>query len=142
MSGGRAEGPRRATETPRRVRVTSPRRQARTRAPSRPPTDEIDEQTGLGEVYVDYLLRAQRRLSVSVLAGVVLVVGTLPLLFLLVPTVRDLRVGPIRLPWIILGGLIYLFAFAVARAYVRTAERLERDFAEFLHGRDGAVTGQ
>lgn len=126
-SGGR-------NESVRRVRITSPRRQARTRGPSRPPRTEIDEETALGEVYVDALLRAQLRLAILVLGGVVLVVGALPALFLLVPAVHELRVGPVPVPWIVLGALIYPFAVVVAGTYVRAAERVDRDFAELLHG--------
>ncbi len=122
-------------EIPRRVRVTSPRRSARVRGPNRPLSTEIDEETALGEVYVDSLVRAQLRLSMSVLAGVSVVIGSLPILFLMVPAVHELRIGPIPLPWVVLGALIYPFAVIVARTYIRAAERVERDFTDFLRGR-------
>lgn len=115
-----------------RVRVTSPRRQARPRGPGRTPRAEIEEETGLGEVYVDSLVRAQLRLSLAVLAGLTLVVGALPALFIVLPTVHQLMLGPVPLPWFVLLGLVYPFAFFLARTYVRAAERVERDFAELV----------
>ncbi len=119
--------------TPRaRVRVTSPRRQARPRAAGRTPRAEIEEETGLGEVYVDSLVRAQLRLSLAVLGGLLLVVGALPALFLTLPMVHRMMVGPVPLPWIVLLGLVYPFTFFLARTYVRAAERVERDFTELI----------
>lgn len=119
--------------TPKRVRITSPRRQARPPAPTRTPGREIEEETGLGEVYVDSLLRAQLRLSLAVLGALLVVLSALPALFIFVPTVHRLMVGPIPLPWLILLALIYPFAMFLARTYVRSAERVERDFTELVH---------
>ncbi len=117
---------------PKRVRVTSPRRQAAPRGPGRTPRAEIEEETGLGEVYVDSLVRAQLRLSLAVLGGLALVIGTLPALFIFVPMVHRLMVGPVPLPWFILLGLIYPFALFLGQTYVRSAERVERDFTELV----------
>ena len=61
-----------------RVRVTSPRMGAARRAASRPAVDEIDAQTGLGEVYMRSLLRSQLRLALSVLAATAVLLGGLP----------------------------------------------------------------
>ena len=50
------------------------------------------------------LLRAQRRLSLGLLAVVVLPVFSLPLLFRLLPGMSDLTpIGPLPLPWLLLG---------------------------------------
>ncbi len=122
-------------ETPRRVRVTSPRQSARRRAPARSLSTEIDEQTGLGEVYVDSLVRAQLRLSMSVLAGLVLLLGGPPLAFALWPNLLTVAIGPMTLPWLLLAALLYPLGVVVARAYVRAAERVERDFEEVLRRR-------
>lgn len=117
---------------PRRARVTSPRRQARRRAERRPPAQELAEQTGLGEVYLSALLRAQLRLSLAILLGVGGVVLGLPALFVVVPATRSVTVGPIPLPWLAIGVLIYPIAFLAARIYVRQAERIEREFSELM----------
>lgn len=117
-------------DPPRRVRVTSPRRNAPGRAPRRPAATELDEERSLGALYVYSLVRAQRRLSLYVLVGVTVVVGALPLLVTLVPGIHDIVVAGIPLPWLLLGVLIYPFAVVVARAYARAAERVDREFAE------------
>ena len=117
---------------PRRVRITSPRRDARPRAARRPATQELAEQTGLGEVYLSALLRAQLRLSVAILLGVGVVVLGLPALFALVPMTQDLHVGPIPLPWLAIGVGIYPLVVVAARIYVRQSERIEREFSELM----------
>lgn len=122
----------RSSETPRRVRVTSPRRDARRRGARRPPTLELQEQTGLGEVYLSALLRAQLRLSVAILLGAAVVVLGLPAVFALLPATRALRVGPIPLPWLAIGVLIYPIVFVAARIYVHQAERIEREFSDLM----------
>ena len=122
-------------EAPKRVRVTSPRRGAARRGPPRPVTTEIGEQTGLGEVYMATLLRAQLRLSLSVLVTLAAGLGILPLLFLAVPATHELHVWLIPLPWVILGVLVYPVAALVALYYVRHAEAIERDFADLVDRR-------
>jgi hypothetical protein len=122
-------------EAGKRVRVTSPRRGASRRGPTRPVTTEIDEQTGLGEVYMAALMRAQLRLSVSVLAAGAVLLGILPLLFLTVPPTRELHIWLVPLPWLILGVLVYPVVALAARYYVRHAEAIERDFAELVDRR-------
>ena len=120
---------------PRRVRITSPRREARRPGERRPPAQELEEQTGLGEVYLSALLRAQLRLSLAILLGIAVVVLGLPTLFVLVPATRDIHVGPIPLPWLAVGGLIYPVVFLAARIYVYQAERIEREFSDLMRQR-------
>ena len=115
----------------KRVRVTSPRMGPPRRAPARL-TTEIDEQTRLGELYMATLIRAQWRLSVSVLVSATMMIGGLPLLFLLVPATRTLDVGPIPLPWLILGVLIYPAIWLAGHYYVRQSEQIEREFTELV----------
>ena len=116
----------------KRVRVTSPRMGAPRRGPVRPVTMDIDEQTRLGELYMIALVRAQWRLSVSVLASAALMIGGLPLLFLLAPTTLNVYVGPIPLPWLVLGVLIYPAIWLTGRYYVRHSEQIEREFTELV----------
>lgn len=117
---------------PRRVRISSPRREARQRGERRPAAQELTEQTGLGEVYLSALLRAQLRLSVAILLGTGAVVLGLPALFVLAPAARGVDVGPIPLPWLVIGVLIYPLTFVAARIYVRQSERIEREFSELM----------
>lgn len=116
----------------RRVRVTSSRRGA-----ARPPeaaalSRDLAEQTGLGAVYLQGLLRAQLRLSLTVLGVGAAALGGLPVLFLVVPATRELGVLGIPFPWLVLGGLIYPVTALAARWYARAAERLERDFTAIV----------
>lgn len=122
-------------EAGKRVRVTSPRKGAARRGVARPVTTEIDEQTGLGEVYMAALMKAQLRLSVSVLVAVAAGLAILPLLFLAVPATRELHVLLIPLPWLILGLLVYPTVALTARYYVTHAEAIERDFADLVDRR-------
>lgn len=94
------------TTPPRRVRVTSPRASAG-RPRRATVASEIDAQTRLGEVYMASLLRAQLRLAILVIATLALLVGTLPLLFSLVPRVSDVSMFGMPLPWLLLGFLVY-----------------------------------
>jgi hypothetical protein len=90
------------------------------------------EQTGLGEVYLSALLRAQLRLSLAILLGMGVIVLGLPALFLLVPVARDTHIGPIPLPWLVIGVLIYPAIVVAARIYVRQSERIEREFTDLM----------
>jgi hypothetical protein len=119
------------TDRSRRVTVTSPRTVA-ARRPRYPVTREIDEQTRLGEVYMRSLIRTQLRLALFVCTVLACVVGGLPLLFLLVPDLREVRLAGVPLPWAVLGGLIFPGFVAGAWLYVRHAERNERHFADLV----------
>ncbi len=119
----------------KRVRVVSPRRDARRRSERRPDAVELTEQTGLGEIYLTALLRAQLRLSIAILLGVGGILVGLPALFLLVPELTAASVGPVPLIWIVVGVLIYPLIAGAARLHVRVAERIERDFTELMAGR-------
>ena len=119
-------------EGPRRVRVTSPRTSAARRPIIPTGTREIDEQTRLGEIYMLSLVQSQLRLTLAVIAGVLLVLGSIPLLFWLVPPTRTLSIFGLPLPWVILGILVYPVVYVAARIYVRNAERIETEFTEFV----------
>ncbi len=114
---------------PQRVRITSSRTAA-TRRATRRLSEEIEEQTGLGDVYLRGLMRAQLRLSLTVLGLGGLTLGLLPLALAWVPSLRNAHVGPVPLPWLVLGVLVYPVALLAARSYVRASERIERQFLE------------
>ncbi|MFI0418542.1 hypothetical protein [Spongiactinospora sp. 9N601] len=122
------------TERQRRVVVTSPRTVA-ARRPRHPVTRELDEQTRLGEVYMRSLIRTQFRLGLFVCTLLGCVIGGLPLLFLLVPELREVHLGGLPLPWAVLGGLIFPAFVVGAWLYVRQAERNERHFADIMDER-------
>ena len=115
-----------------RVRITSPRASAARRPPVRAATREIDEQTGVGEVYMRSLMHDQLRLTLSVIGFVVVTLGGLPLLFAVVPVTRSVEIAGIPLPWLLLGVAVYPVLYGAARYYVRRAERIEDAFSEFV----------
>ena len=116
---------------PQRVRVTSSRRGA-TPMHARPVSRDLDEQTELGDVYLDGLMRAQLRLSVAVLALTVAGLAALPVTLSLVPATRTIAVVGVPFPWLVLGVAVYPAAWFLARWYTRQAERIEQDFAEVV----------
>jgi hypothetical protein len=99
---------------------------------SRPVAKDLDEQTRLGAVYLDGLMRAQLRLSVAVLALTTVGLTALPVVLTLVPATRELSVLGIRFPWLVLGVAVYPAAWFLARWYTRQAERIEQDFTEVV----------
>jgi hypothetical protein len=113
---------------PERVRVTGPPRR-RTPAPR---TTEIDSETRLGGMYLGSLLREQLRLALGILLVLALTVGSLPLVFHLWPGLAEVHVAGVPLPWWLLGVLVYPTLLGLGWAYVRRAERNERDFAELV----------
>ena len=116
---------------PQRVRVTSSRRGA-TPMHARPVSRDLDEQTELGDVYLDGLMRAQLRLSVAVLALTAVGLAALPVTLTLVPATRTITVLGLPFPWLVLGVAVYPAAWFLARWYTRQAERIEQDFAEVV----------
>lgn len=114
---------------PPRVRVTGPPRRRHTPTAR---TGDIDEQTALGSVYLDSLLREQLALALRVLAVLVLTVGSLPLLFHLAPGLAGVRPLGVPLAWLLLGGLVHPWLLLLGWRYVRRAERNERDFVLLL----------
>jgi hypothetical protein len=121
-----------------RVRVTSPLTSAPTRVRRSVP-QEIDESTGIGEIYMQSLIRSQLRAALTVALTLVLSVGALPLTFLAFDTVTEFRVLGVPAPWLILGVAVYPGLFALGWVYIRQAEKAERDFAELVQ--PGRVDG-
>lgn len=101
-------------------------------APPRTAAREIDEQTGIGEIYMRSLLRTQLRLGISVVAVLTLTLGSLPLVFALIPRLGTARLLTVPLPWLLVGVSVYPLLFGLARWHVRAAERAERDFAALV----------
>lgn len=117
---------------PRRVTVTSPRMR-RSRRARRHLGSEIDAQTRLGQVYMTTLIRAQLRLGLLVLAIVGVLLLGLPLVFWLMPELREVRtIAGIPLPWLLLGVFVHPALIGAAWFYVHQAERNEREFADLV----------
>lgn len=114
-----------------RLRITSPL----TTAPAhvrRTVQQEIDEATGIGEVYVRSLVRSQLRAALTVISTLMLTLGSLPIVFWLLDDLNRLELWGVPLPWIVLAVAVYPGLFLLGWLYVRQAERSERDFTTLL----------
>ena len=96
------------------------------------PASEIDSRTRLGEIYVSSLVRAQLRLALGVLALVGGLVGGMPLLFWSVPSLSEVVLLGMPLPWVLLAFAVYPFLFLCGWGYVRRAEYNERVFVAMV----------
>lgn len=112
-----------------RVRVTGPARR-RTAASSR--ASAIDTDSRLGGIYMGSLLREQGWLAVRVLGALAVMLGSLPLVFHLWPSLSNLSVAGVPVSWILLGVTGYPLLFGLGWWYVRRAERNEDSFAELM----------
>ena len=115
---------------PVRVRVTGPPRR---RHSLQRPVD-LDAESPLAEVYLDSLLAAQLRLAGRVLLLLALAVGSLPLVFFLVPRLADVAPLGVPLSWLLLGVGVYPLLVLLGWRFVSRAERNERDFVDLTQG--------
>jgi putative solute:sodium symporter small subunit len=121
------------TERPTgRVRVTSPHTERRRRRPHRTVASEIDAQSELGEIYLAALLRSQLRLAVSTVVTLAITVGSLPVLFWLVPDLTSHHVLGMPVSWVVLAFGCYPILVLLAWRYVRAADRNEREFTQVV----------
>jgi hypothetical protein len=122
--------PERSGPPPKRVRVVlaerkRARRVVRTLA-------EVEEQTGVGEMLVRQHIRSQLAVSLWLALFVAVTVGALPAVFYYVEDLGTTNVLGIRLPWLVLGVVVYPFLLAVGWLYVRLAERNEQTFVNLV----------
>lgn len=117
---------------PRRVTVTGPRFRTVRRPPGRPGVQALDEQTVVGDLLVRSLVRAQLTLALRTAAAVAVPLGGLPLLFALVPALRQMHLFGVSVPWLLLGVLVYPALLLAGWVHVGLAERNERDFVELV----------
>ncbi|MGH3769004.1 MAG: hypothetical protein ACRDS0_24890 [Pseudonocardiaceae bacterium] len=93
---------------------------------------ELEDQTSVGEVLVRQLVRVQLMLSLRLMLLTVVVLGAIPVAFVVLPWLGTTTILGLRLPWLLLGLAVYPFFVAVAWSYNRGAERNEQDFAEMV----------
>ncbi|MEV6773131.1 hypothetical protein AB0N05_31305 [Nocardia sp. NPDC051030] len=89
---------------------------------------EVEEQTEVGAALIGGLIRAQFGLAVRLALVTVAALGALPLVFS--SPVGTAAVFGVRVPWLLLGLLVYPLLYGVGRVYVRLSERNELDFGE------------
>ncbi|QCQ89965.1 hypothetical protein [Rhodococcus sp. SGAir0479] len=93
---------------------------------------EVQEQTEVGDAMIRGLVRAQLSLAVRVAAVVALLFGAIPLLLIAFPSVADVAVLGVRMPWLLAGGLAVPVLVAAGWFYIRAAERNEQDFTDLV----------
>lgn len=106
------------------------------RRPVRPVRTEVDvrELTGVGDMLSTNLIRSQLGLALRVGSIALFTLALLPALFAVFPVLGRMEVFNIRLPWLVLGALVYPFLLALGWLHARAAEKLEQSFTE--HVRD------
>jgi hypothetical protein len=124
-----------------RVRITSPLTTASPHV-RRTVQQEIDESTGIGEVYVRSLVRSQLRAALTVITTLMLTLGALPIVFWLLKDLNQLSILGIPLPWIVLGVAVYPGLFLLGWLYVRQADKSESDFAALVNPIDVSTEQQ
>lgn len=115
---------------PRRKRVVLADRH-RSRPVARTIID-LEEQTSVGEALVRQLIKAQLRSAMTLAFVTIVVLGGLPLLFWLSPTIATAAPFGIRLSWLLLGVLPFPFLVLIGYLSARRAERHERDFIHMV----------
>lgn len=93
---------------------------------------EVQEQTAVGEALIRGLMRAQLGLAIRVVVVIVVLLGSIPLLCFTFPALGTASVWGVRVPWLILGALVYPVLYMVGKVYVRLAERNEQEFTDLL----------
>lgn len=100
--------------------------------PRRTPRDELAETTPHGDIYLDRLIRRQLRLALLALAAFGGLVGSLPLLFLLFPSLEGLHLLGIPAPVLVLALPIFPGIVAIGLLYQRRADALDDAFRDLV----------
>jgi O-antigen/teichoic acid export membrane protein len=98
----------------------------------RAPREELAEATPHGDVYLARLIRAQLRLSLLALGAFGGLVGSLPLLFLLWPSLQDVDVFGVPLPLMILVVPLFPLIVVIGLLYQRRADALDEAFRDVV----------
>ncbi|MHA7263285.1 DUF485 domain-containing protein [Arthrobacter sp. TMN-37] len=117
---------------PARVRVTAPRTSARPSPGAYPVTREMAEHSAVGEVFVASLIRSQLRLALVVAGGFLIILTGIPVLLAVFPSIREVTLLTVPVPWLLLGLGVYPLSIACAALYVRSASRNEKRFQDLI----------
>jgi hypothetical protein len=114
----------------RRVRVVLSERRGGAR-PVRTVVD-VQEGTGVGELLRSNLIGSQLAVALRFAVFTGLALGVLPVLFFAFPEIGRTELLGLRVPWLLLGVLVYPFLVLVGLWHTRTAERIEQNFADHV----------
>ncbi len=93
---------------------------------------EFEEQTEVGGVYLQALMRRQLRLSLAVATTFILFLAVQPLISARWPQWASMRLWGIPLPWLVLGLGSYPLLIWLGMVYVRRAEEVDDEFTDLL----------
>jgi putative solute:sodium symporter small subunit len=93
---------------------------------------ELQEQTGLGDIYLSALIRRQLHLSLATVAIFFTALGAQPLITWFWPAFADLKVFDIPLTWLLLGTGSYPLMVLLGLNYARRAESIDDEFTDLL----------
>jgi hypothetical protein len=99
---------------------------------ARTPREELAEGTPHGDVYLGRLIRAQLRLSLLGLGAFGGLVGSLPLVFLLFPSLRDMQPLGVPLPVLVLVVPLFPLIVVIGLLYQRRADALDEAFRDVV----------
>ncbi|ALE79815.1 hypothetical protein DMP15_02295 [Pseudonocardia sp. UM4_GMWB1] len=91
---------------------------------------DVQDPGAVGTLLRNSLVRTQLLLALRVSVVALIGLGVLPALFIAVPVIGQVEVLGIRLPWLLLGVLVYPFLLGLGWWYVSSAEAAEQDFAD------------
>jgi len=93
---------------------------------------DVQDLTSVGDLLRSNLIGTQLGLALRVAAVAVLTLGSLPALFALFPEIGRIDVLGLRLPWLLLGVLVYPFLLLLGWWHTRSAEKVEQEFADHV----------
>jgi hypothetical protein len=94
--------------------------------------DVVQDTTGVGELLRSNLIGSQLSVALRFALIAALALGVLPLLFAMFPAIGQVEVLGLRLPWLLLGVLVYPFLIGLGWWHTRAAERVEHNFADHV----------
>jgi hypothetical protein len=98
----------------------------------RTPRDELAEETAHGQLYLTQLRRAQLELSLLGLVAFGGLVGSLPLLFVLIPGLDRIHVLGIPLAGVLLAVPLFAMFAVIGAIYKRRADALDESFRDAI----------
>jgi hypothetical protein len=94
---------------------------------------DVQEDTQVGAVLRTHLIRSQLALAMRIGGTALIVLGSLPAMFVIFPGLGRYELFGVRLPWLLLGVLVYPFLLGLGWLYTRSAEKLEQIFTDHIH---------
>jgi uncharacterized membrane protein (DUF485 family) len=93
---------------------------------------EVAEQTSYGEIFLNDLIRRQRRLSLRLAAVFLALLVGLPLVNLAMPAIMGLTIVGLPLSWLMLAVLTYPLLWLLAVYFTIAARTIEDEFMDLV----------